>query len=321
MSEESFSSFCETSLRPMLKTFEVRRKGILNKLMLVVGVVVVLGGLGAWFALRSGAVPVSFIIGIVALIAIALSWWFLTKDYVREYKTNIVGGILRFVSEDLRYDPDNYIGRGTFEQSRLFLKGIDRYKGEDYISGKVDKTDLEMSELHAEYRTTTTDSKGRCQTQWHTIFKGLFFVADFNKHFKGTTVVLPDTAEKLFGGLGGFFQKMNLARGELIKLEDPEFERAFVVYGDDQIEARYILSTALMRRILEFKHKTNASVFVSFVASKVFVAVSIRRNLFEPKLFSSALDTRMLETYLHDIKLFTGIVEDLNLNTRIWTKA
>ena len=48
---------------------------------------------------------------------------------------------------------------------------------------------------------------------------------------------------------------MECCRGELIKMEDVAFERGVVVYGDDQIEARYILSTSLMERILAYKKK------------------------------------------------------------------
>ncbi len=64
-----------------------------------------------------------------------------------------------------------------------------------------------------------------------TVFRGLFFIGDFNKHFTCKTVVLTDTAESLFGAFGKMFQAWNLARDQLIKLEDPEFEKLFVVWS------------------------------------------------------------------------------------------
>ena len=145
-------------------------------------------------------------------------------------------------------------------------------------------------------------------------------MGDFNKHFKGRTVVLPDTAEKLFGGLGKLFQSWNIGRGELVKLEDPEFEKEFAVYGNDQVEARYILSTSLMKRIVDFKRKTGKKIFLSFVGSRVFVAVSFRKDLFEPKVFSTVLAFEPIQEYFEDLQLAIGIVDDLNLNLRIWTK-
>ena len=152
------------------------------------------------------------------------------------------------------------------------------------------------------------------------VVQGLFFIADFNKKFSGRTFVLPDTAERLFGDAGAFFQSLSKGRGELVKLEDPEFERMFVVYGDDQVESRYILSTSLMQRIVEFRKKTGRPIYLSFVGTQVFVAVSYRKALFEPRVFTSILHFKSAETYFDDLVLAVGIVEDLNLNTRIWSK-
>jgi hypothetical protein len=44
------------------------------------------------------------------------------------------------------------------------------------------------------------------------------------------------------------------------------------------------------------------------------------RNLFEPNIFKSLLDFKVIEEYFTDLKTALDIVEELNLNTRIWTK-
>jgi hypothetical protein len=249
-----------------------------------------------------------------AVLTGAYKW--LTHGYVKKFKSGIIENIVRFIDANLRYERESHISSVDFVKSKIFNHEPDRHRGDDYVSGLVGKTKIEFSEIHSEYETR--DSKGR--SQWHTIFKGLFFIGDFNKHFKGVTVVLPDTAERLFGGFGNWLQKMNASRGQLIKLEDPEFEKEFVVYGDDQVEARYILSTSLMKRIVEFKKKTGRKVFLSFVGSKIYVAISFSRDLFEPRVFKSLIDFAQVIEYYQDLELVIGIVEDLNLNLRIWTK-
>ncbi|HAN79364.1 MAG TPA: hypothetical protein DCQ31_17155, partial [Bacteroidales bacterium] len=85
-----------------------------------------------------------------------------------------------------------------------------------------------------EYKTESTDSKGRRQTQWHTIFKGVFFIADFNKNFKTETIVLNDNWEGILGRFARKIQKLNISRPKLIQLENPEFEKMFQVFGEDQ---------------------------------------------------------------------------------------
>ncbi|UCG49610.1 MAG: DUF3137 domain-containing protein, partial [Phycisphaerales bacterium] len=102
--------------------------------------------------------------------------------------------------------------------------------------------------------------------------------------------------------------------------EDPEFERNFAVYGSDQIEARYILSTSLMSRIVDFKKGSGRKIHLSFVGSRVFVAISYTRSLFEPRIFTTLLDFEPIRGYFEDLQLAVGIVDELNLNTRIWSK-
>ncbi|MEM7592810.1 MAG: DUF3137 domain-containing protein [Cyanobacteria bacterium P01_A01_bin.83] len=48
------------------------------------------------------------------------------------------------------------------------------------------------------------------------------------------------------------------------------------------------------------------------------MAIPYRHNLFEPKLFSSMMSFTPLKEYFLDLQLMIGIVEDLNLNCRIW---
>ena len=106
--------------------------------------------------------------------------------------------------------------------------------------------------------------------------------------------------------------------GELVKLENPEFEEHFVVYSTDQQEARYILSSQIMERILWFKQKTDQRIYMSFRKKHVYVGISGGNDRFEPSLFQTLLRNELFEQYITDIELVLGLVEDLNLNRRIW---
>jgi hypothetical protein len=321
--KETLRQFFRRELLPVLETFESRRKEIVRNLGIIIGVVVVLA-LGA-AALFHGAIlatpPLGLFILIPAVGLIGGAVWWYTHEYRKEFKTEVIGRVVTYVDPSLRYRPEGAIGQGDFQASRLFTHRIDRYRGEDLVRGKLGKTEIAFSEVHAEYKTESRDSKGHRRTSWHTIFKGLYFIADFNKDFAGLTLVVPDVAERLFGKLGQMFQSVNVTRpGELVKLEDPEFEKVFAVYGSDQVEARYILSTALMQRLLDFTKKTKCPVHISFVRSQVHVAITTGRDLFEPKMLQPATEFGTIEEYFRDLSLATGIVEDLNLNRRIWTK-
>lgn len=280
-----------------------------------------LGGMGllALLGVRGNGLWLYVLLGLAAVV-IAVVVAGRHKELRAEFKREIVTRVVRYFSPALRYSPSGGIDRAKFRRGELFKQGIDRYRAEDLVAGKLELTEFEVSEVHAEHRRTTRDSKGRTSTTWHSTFRGLYFVADFNKAFHGQTVVLPDSLEKVFGWLGQKLQGINLVRGELIKLEDVEFEKAFVVYGDDQVEARYILTPALMQRMLELRRKVGGRVYFSFTGSQVHVAIPSNKNHFEPRLSRSLMLDHSAEEYYQDLVLVTGIIEDMNLNTRIWTK-
>jgi hypothetical protein len=327
---EEFPTFYQSELLPHLQELEGKRKELASRLwktgLGIVGALLVLGMIAAGFMAGRGpgGSPFFFIpfFGMVlGGIIFAMVYGRMIKGFVAEFKDRIIGKIVQFVEPGLSYHKNDCIRQPAYMSSKIFLTRPDRYKGEDLVRGMIGATAIEFSEIHSEYRSVSTDSKGRRRETWHTIFRGIFFSADFNKHFHGETVVLPDRAEKLFGRLGQALQSMNIARkGSLVRLEDVAFEKRFVVYSDDQVEARYLLSTSLMERIMEFANRTGREIYLSFVDSKLHVAIPYNKNLFEPKLFSTLLNMQLSQEYLEDLLLAATIVEDLNLNTRIWSK-
>jgi hypothetical protein len=267
--------------------------------------------------------PAAGILGLLPGGAVAaIAWNVLFGDLERQAKSQTMSELARFVDPSLTYAAEGCISEAQFKQSSLYSGSIDRYRGEDLVSGKIGATQIAFSEVHAEHMTTHTDGKGHTTTEWETIFRGLFIVADFNKELRGMTLVLPDVAERLFGHLGQALQGALAAfgRGELVKLEDPEFEKEFVVYADDQVEARYVLTPALMERLVEFRRKADRPVRFSFAGPSVCIAIETGRNMFEPSISRSLLDRQMLLENLRDLEFAAGVVQDLDLNTRIWTK-
>jgi hypothetical protein len=75
-----------------------------------------------------------------------------------------------------------------------------------------------------------------------------------------------------------------------------------------------------MQCLVNFRRKAKRKIQISFVDSLIYVAIAYDEDLFEPKLFTSMLDLRPLQEYFEIMQLMLGIVDDLNLNQRIWTK-
>ncbi len=340
---EEFKAFYQATLLPIMKEIEVDRKKLMWKMLpfFVLGYPVLFTLIGCFayiiiqsktnpgfedtpegqfvFLLAGGCFYGGGLIGFIYWLFNRFSFKKKIGAIKHRFKMEVISKMVKLVDESLHYEPHTGISHGEYEQSKIFITTVDRYHCEDMVSGKLGSTAIRFSEVHSEKRTQS-GGKGEVE-KWKTIFKGILFVADFNKKFNGRTVVLEDVAESVFGSIGTMFQKINKFRDPLIKMEDVEFEKAFAVYGTNSVEAHYILSPSLMKRIVEFRKKSGL-INLSFIESHVYIAIPVDAtvNLFEPKIYSTLINYNRIAGYNKYLMLVAGIVEDLNLNMRIWTK-
>lgn len=241
--------------------------------------------------------------------------------YRHNFKQNVIPLALKTIDESLKIDYTGGLSESDFVYSGLFNKEPDRYRSEDQVSGSAGKTRFSFSELHAEYKTVTQTKNGR-QEHWHTILKGIVFYADFNKHFNGETIIRPKDMSATLGAWISKAMPMFSSSGrELIQLESPEFDAEFITYSTDQIEARYILTPVMMERICELNKRCSYTISLSFINSCVFIAFPLNKDYFEPPVHKSLLNPEFLNEDTELIRFMYGIIKDLDLNTRIWTKA
>jgi hypothetical protein len=159
----------------------------------------------------------------------------------------------------------------------------DRAKFEDMLSGARAESPFQFFEAHLEERRTTTDSKGRTRTTWVTVFKGQCLTVKFHKDFKGVTKVYRDM------GALNWFAKFGVKEPR-VRLEDPVFEKAFEVYGSDQIEARFILTPDFMERLLGLERTFQGKQLrCAFAGGEMLLAVA-GKNLLEAGSMNRKMD-------------------------------
>lgn len=242
------------------------------------------------------------------------------KSFRAKFKEQVIPFLAKKYDERLSYYPADGLIR-EYSESGIYPRNVDRYRAEDTFRGQFDLTAFSFGEIFTEYKTVTTNSKGQTSEQWHTIFKGILFVSDFHKHFSGETFVDADNMERIFGRVGRRFQKWNASRkGDLIKLENPEFENYFAVYSTNEQEGRYILTPSMMERMVNVRQKMNSLVSFSFRNNHMYVAVSKNEDFFEPVIYRTLFREKEYQVWWELLVTMSQIVEDLNLNTRIWTR-
>ena len=314
MKYASFQSFYERELSAPIREIEKSRiKLKKRRITIAVIVILVLAAPFYFYVTKILSSQWPFILA-TALMSGAALLFRVPSDFRRVFKDQIIKKLIKKINVEFNYQDLGRIPKYEFDGSKLFASQINRYRGEDYIAGKVEDTEFYMSEILAQYVT-----QGKNKTT-RTIFQGIFFVADFHKHFQKETFVLPDIAESGLGFLGRKLQKWNPSRPPLVQLENSRFEKKFVVYSQDQTEARYILSSSMMENILKIQEKFKQNLRISFIGSKIHIAIPLQKPWLEPRFWGTLIDAEQLEDYHDTLKMVTQIIVDLNLNRRIWTK-
>jgi hypothetical protein len=238
-----------------------------------------------------------------------------------QYKKLVVPSILKEIDPGLSYNPSGCIPKEEFRRSKIFTNSIDSYHGEDLVFGSYKGIPVRFSELKVQEKHS--DGKN---TTYHTFFDGVFMIADFNKDFKYSHWVLPDTAEAAFGQvMGNFLQKLRLpGRGHMTRMEDPAFEKKFVVYTEDDVEARYILTPKLMHTMLTLSErfrKGASRIGFAFMNSNVYVAIPIEggRDLFEMPS-SGELGVETARRTQEELKEILSVFDVMELDLRLWSK-
>lgn len=229
-------------------------------------------------------------------------------NYIHSFKSVVLNHLCELHFPALSYDPKGYVGYDEFDATNLFAYTSDEYKSEDFFGGRIEKTDIHFAEVVAK-RERKRWSKGSIETYYDEFFRGLVFVADFHKHFHSNTRLIPRG------------EKLKKVRGERpVTLEDPEFEEIFTTVSTDQIDARYVLSTSTVRRFVELNRRF-PGMRALFRDEQLVLALPGRRDLFEPSLYRRARSSSQIAEFVRDIKDLLQIVDEMNLNTRIWSKV
>jgi hypothetical protein len=197
------------------------------------------GALALWILAQANDQPPEGFELVMWLIlgAVAGEVWAFTKlqrEYERLYKSRVLPALAaRF--GDLTYkhaSPDDVHQLGA---ARI-LPECDSVRAEDEIAGTYRGLGIRIVEARLQHRSGDND---------RTVFDGLLIEIMLPRRLTGTTAVLTD--EGLFGNLK---KRWQIDTMETVRLENPEFERRFEVYSDDQIEARALLTPAFMERFM-----------------------------------------------------------------------
>ena len=115
--------------------------------------------------------------------------------------------------------------------------------------------------------------------------------------------------------LVALFKSVSVKKEKQVNLEDILFSKTWKVYADDQVEARYVLTPALMERMLAVKKLFHGNrLDFSFWGNNLLIAVHTGKDMFETtSLFKSALDYRKVQEVICQLYSVFSVIDALKL--------
>lgn len=223
---------------------------------------------------------------------------------VTSFKLDVKADIMQTFAAfwgDFLYVHGASLPEGTLIASNI-LPYYDSRENDDYFQGCYHDVNIIISEPKLYKKVRTRNGSHNVK-----VFEGIIIQLEINKDFKGKTVVLKDC------GLFNIFKKIR--RTERVKLEDVVFEKHFEVFSDNQIEARYLLTTAFMERMLKAKKVFHGkTIQFSFFDNKLLIAIETNQNMFEvSSLFSRTTNRKMINQAFEQFTSVMALVDTLKL--------
>ena len=227
-------------------------------------------------------------------------------SYEENIKKEIFPNVLNFFG-DFKYHVETKKSVKEYYATELIPKH-DTEIAEDHITGtyKDIKVDLFETKL-------SNDSDENSSTTLNTVFDGIIVELSMNKSFSGKTVIKKD-----IGTVGNWFINKSTSLKK-VKLEDPNFEKMFEVYSDDQVEARYLLTVTFIERLKELVENFGGkSIQCCFYNNKLLMMIPIEKDMFEPGSIYEAEDfIDDSKSLLKELSLIFNIIDTLKLNMKI----
>lgn len=335
-SDGDLRDYYNAHIKPTTERIEQRRANALyktRKALLIAVPVFVVSLLLVLFATTMFGTD-SYTNGVfILLLVIGLSWFLVTRP-IRKYKRHVKGEIFPKIFKffgDFSYDQKGIPSVKRFNSSKI-IPIYEMEQTQDYIKGEYKNVSIEITEALLQNTIGTGKNK-----RVVTVFNGIFISFGVHKNFNGITAIKRDTGSvgNFFSSLGGKLTSSNL---EGVKLEDPKFEKEFEVFSTDQIEARYLLTTSFMERLLKIKDEFPSmdaiermgfsslsysssritDLQASFYENRLLIMIPSDKNRFEVgSIFKPATFEAEIKTIVREMREIFGIIDTLKLDQDI----
>jgi len=297
---KSFNEIYEEIYRQNHKELETLRKSRAKRAGIIIAITLLFIAFLIYLALKAGGnnfklfgVMALFSIGIMVVVIISA----VNKGkYTALFKQKVIEPFIKNIDENLNYNPNGKIESSLYRKGEF--EGFDRYSSEDAIEGILDgKYRVRMAEVHTE--DESTDSDGNTHT--YTLFYGIFGNIECAKDIKTNLKIRSDK-----GVLGNIFKGKTK-----LEMDSTEFEKYFDINAENKIIAMQILTSDVMQMMIEFREQSKIKYELTIKENQIYIRFHTG-EVFEPKMFTHALDYDMLKRYYDIIDFIFKVSREIN---------
>ena len=298
LDEAAFSKLYAERIEPILKANEGNRVTAIETYVVRrnwgVLAAIAVGGATMWW---SNDVINALIFGGVAF---AGAHWYAyqplqaVETATKQQSLNAVARAIGCSYELGAFEPDAF---KRFTDLQL-LPGCDRSSFQDCFNGDFRGCGFTFYEGHLERRVQTKNG-----SRWDTVFRGQMIRIAFPKKFQGITVVRRDA------GLFNVLQRWTTSL-QRVGLGDSRLEKAFEVYSNDQVEARYLIHPVFMERLLALEtHFKGKRLRCAFESGDLLIAIEGGDKFEIGSMFKRLDDIERARAITNDVAEIMRVIE------------
>ncbi len=283
------------------------------------------------------------------VIPIWATYFFTNLVFTNKIKKACMPKIIKHIKNIKWSNKEPIITSDEIQDSELF--GVFNTRiNDDGFSGKYKDTKFKVQEINLINQTGT----GKNKMIW-TVFDGVIIIVDSNKVIKNKTIVTTkndiNTRNSnpllwisillvIFGTyliygktiaiiaavfiiglviLYSMHEKKTKEQLSKITLEDPEFNKRYNMYSSDQIEGRYLVTTAFMERFKNIHTAFGSNkAKCAFLNDKIMFSISTTKNLFElGNIFTPLGNKRQINIFLEELASIYAIIDYFKLTEEL----
>ena len=299
--KKDYADLVETKVVPILSSYEQERKKRLTWAILAASGLSILAIIIFLFVDGRGSGDLFW-----ACIAGAFGSWHLIKKTFEKKVKKIIMPTLMHAIPGFYWQQTPPVTQDDIKNC-MIIPFVDKASKtfDDCFVGEYRNVKIAISECEYSIKSNNSSTD---------ILEGVVIKIDMNKNFDGITVIRPRKP--------GYRDKQDdLKRAKLneVTLEDPEFDKKFIVYSTDQIEARYLITTSFMERFKAVEKAFDAKfAYCSFHGKSVYIAPHTGKDMFSLcSLVKPIYNKEQFEILFNEFASILALVDHFKLDKKL----